>query len=111
MDNSRGTLSASRSDPRPMQAPPPARLGERPSSARARNARFGSNSIDSAGSVRPLESLDQAAPSEPPPNRVPQAMDRMAEIRYWTQVATEQFSPGDLVDQAVEAERAEKVAA
>ncbi len=35
----------------------------------------------------------------------------MAEIRYWTQGATEQFSPGDLVDQAVEAERAEKVVA
>jgi coenzyme F420-dependent glucose-6-phosphate dehydrogenase len=28
-------------------------------------------------------------------------------MRYWVQLATEQFSPSDLVDQAVEAERAE----
>jgi alkanesulfonate monooxygenase SsuD/methylene tetrahydromethanopterin reductase-like flavin-dependent oxidoreductase (luciferase family) len=30
----------------------------------------------------------------------------MAETRYWTQLATEQFTPRELVDQAVEAERA-----
>jgi coenzyme F420-dependent glucose-6-phosphate dehydrogenase len=30
----------------------------------------------------------------------------MAEVRYWTQLATEQFGPGDLVNQAIEAERA-----
>jgi len=30
----------------------------------------------------------------------------MAEIRYWTQLATEQFPPAHLVNQAVEAERA-----
>jgi coenzyme F420-dependent glucose-6-phosphate dehydrogenase len=30
----------------------------------------------------------------------------MTEIRYWTQLATEQFTPGDLVAQAVESEKA-----
>ncbi len=30
----------------------------------------------------------------------------MSQIRYWTQLATEQFVPGDLVRQAIEAEAA-----